>query len=422
MKIKILINILIMQVFFCQYADASYTTDAKSIIKEVLESSKEIRSLENTLLSREDLTLAERKYFFPKVGLLAEYNDYYGEKQPTLDEDISLTLSITSKLYSSVSKNKISTADNNRLAALYALKDKKSELYFTVMEQLINIEKSRGFLLESDLIREQMNDYIARISNAVAAGISPSSYLRETQLLLVRFNDVVSTVKSDIDSYFTQISLSTGYSIIDKDEVGLDDVFLELILSENIEFDPKVATSKNLNLLSKYHETEGLKYSAESQFEKFIVTAFNNTDIGLKDNANNGSRKVRESSAIGVSFDYKIFNYQKAKARSAAYHTYLSELELLDDNKEKVRAQVRQLDEGYATTMKKRNNLLEQIELSKSLIESQEREILVDRIEFIDVVKSLSELVQTHVSLLNNDIQLYDAIRSYKSLIAQPFN
>jgi outer membrane protein TolC len=418
----ILIKILLLQLFFCHTALGAYPVGVESIVKEVLENSREIKSLNNTLLSKEDLTEAEKKYFYPKVDFVVEYNDFYGKLDPTLEEDAELTLSLTSKLYSTVSKDKISTADNNRLSAFYKLKDKESELYFTVLTQLINIERSRMFLKESDAIREQMNDYISQISNAVYAGISPRSYLRETQLIKFRFDDVVATVESDIDNFFTQLSLSTGYNVINKNDIGLDTTFLKLIFSEKINFDSQMAVSNNLTLLSKYHEVEGLKYSAGSQFEKFKITAFNDTDIGLKSNDTNESRDVREDSAAGIRIEYKMFDIQRAKTQSASYKIYLSEIELLDNEREKIFVQVQQLSEQYATTTKKRGSLLEQIELSKSLIETQEREILIDRIEFIDMVQSLSELVQTHVTLLNNDVQLYDTILSYKNLIAQRFN
>lgn len=422
MRNTILTKILLLQLLVPLTALASYPIGTESIIRDILEDSREIKSLNNTLSSKEDLTEAEKKYFYPKADILVEYNDYYGKLDPVLDDDAVLTLSLTSKLYSTASKDKISTADNNRLSAFYKLKDKESELYFTVLTQLINIERSRMFLKESDLIREQMNEYISQISNAVYAGISPRSYLRETQLIKFRFDDVVATVESDIDSYFTQLSLSTGYNVVDKDEIGLDDVFVNLLLSEKTTFEPQATVSQNLSLLSKYHEVEGLKYSADTQFEKFKVTAFNDTDIGLKSNDTNESRDVREESSAGVRFEYKIFDIQRAKTQSASYKIYLSESELLDNEREKILVQVQQLSERYSTTIKKRSSLLEQIELSKRLIETQENEILVDRIEFIDMVKSLSELIQTHVTLLNNDIQLYDTILSYRNLIDSRFN
>lgn len=422
MRNTILTKILLLQLLVPLTALASYPIGTESIIRDILEDSREIKSLNNTLSSKEDLTEAEKKYFYPKADILVEYNDYYGKLDPVLDDDAVLTLSLTSELYSTASKDKISTADNNRLSAFYKLKDKESELYFTVLTQLINIERSRMFLKESDLIREQMNEYISQISNAVYAGISPRSYLRETQLIKFRFDDVVATVESDIDSYFTQLSLSTGYNVVDKDEIGLDDVFVNLLLSEKTTFEPQAAVSQNLSLLSKYHEVEGLKYSAGTQFEKFKVTAFNDTDIGLKSNDTNESRDVREESSAGVRFEYKIFDIQRAKTQSASYKIYLSESELLDNEREKILVQVQQLSERYSTTIKKRSSLLEQIELSKRLIETQENEILVDRIEFIDMVKSLSELIQTHVTLLNNDIQLYDTILSYRNLIDSRFN
>ncbi len=231
--------------------------------------------------------MLKKKYFYPKADLIVEYNDFYGKLDPTLDSDAELTLSVNSKVYSDISVSKISEADNNRLSALYDLKEKEIELYFEVMEQLINIERSREFLKNSDMIRGQMNDYIAQITNAVDAGISPRSYLRETQLVKVRFDDAVATVKSDIDRYFTQLSLSTGYQVVYKEFIGLKPELLDLILLEDIDFDGEKAVIQNFGLLSQYHIVQGLRYSAKNQFEKLKLTAFNDVNVGIKSNSTN---------------------------------------------------------------------------------------------------------------------------------------
>lgn len=424
MRTKDLINIVSvsMAIMLPSLASANYFIGSTDIVLDVLRNSKEIKSLEKLLLSKKDLVEIEKKYFYPKVDIAVEYNKFYGKIPPPLDADNELTLGIKSKIYSDVSKTKISAADNNRLLALYNLKDKESELYFSVIGQLINIERSRMFLIESDAISEQMNSYISQISTAVSAGISPRSYLRETELIKARFNDVVATVKSDIDSYFTQLSLSTGYEIDEKNSIGIDDTFIKLILAEDIVFNSERAVKNNFSLLSKFHEVQGLKDLANSQYEMLKVTAFNDAKVGLKSNATNKSWEVRETSSVGVLFELKIFDFQSAKSKSASYNVFLSQQEIYDNEKKRMLIQIQELSENYATTKRKRISLLEQIQLSERLIETQEKEILIDRIEFIDMVKSLTELVQTHVTLLNNDIQLYDTVVSYRGLIAQRFN
>jgi|GEM_PF-4509032 len=411
-----------MPIVFTPVAFTDYDIGPGAIFKDVLESSKEIKSLQNTLLAQEDLTESEKKYYYPKADLLIEYNDFYGEVDPAIEEDEELTLSITSQLYSDVALERISGAENNRLSALYSLEETKSGLYFSIIEQLINIEVSRQFLHESDTIREKMNKHIAQISNAVSVGVSPRSYLRETQLIKVRFDDVVSTVKSDIDNYFTRLSLTTGYVVEHKELIGLDHTFISLILAEDISFDAEQAMKKNLHLLSRYHEVESLKNSANSQFEKLKITAFNDTNVGLKSDADSSFGEIRETSSAGLRLEYKLFDFQRLKTRSSAHKIYLSEKGLLDSERERMLVQIQELSESYENNIKKRTNLLEQISLSKSLIETQEREMLIDRIEFIDMITSLSDLVQTYVALLNNDLQLYGTIVSYKTIIAERFN
>ena len=405
-----------------EVASASYAIDANDIFKEVIEQSRKITSLKKKLSSKEKLMDAERSYYYPKVEFSIDYSEFYGKQEPPLDSDSELVMSINSTLYSDVSSDRIRSADNNRLAAYYSLKQKENELYFNVVSELLKIERSRTFLAESDLIREKMDDFITQISNAVTAGVSPVSYLRETQLIKVRFNDTIATVKSDIDSYFTQLYLSTGYKVVDKDEVGLPSVLLNTVLAEKLIFDAQEGVNSNLDLRSKYHTVAALKHDADANFEKLIVSAFNDTNIGLKSNSDNLRGDVRESSAVGLRLQYQLFDRKKSKTKGAAYNTYESEMESLEDERDSMRAKIIELGENYDTMMNRRDNLLEQIRLSKNLIDSQEKEILVDRIEFIDMVKSLSELVRTHVTLLNNDVKLYDNISEYRSIISKPFN
>jgi hypothetical protein len=47
---------------------------------------------------------------------------------------------------------------------------------------------------------------------------------------------------------------------------------------------------------------------------------------------------------------------------------------------------------------------------------------LLGRIDFIDIVKSLPELIRTDVTLLDNDLDLYNTITDYKRLVSIKFD
>jgi len=399
----------------------TYAITAEDIIEEVLASSQEIISLRHNLQSKVDLTEAEKKFYYPTVDLIAEYKDNYGEPAPPVEEDAELTVSLSSTLYSSIASARVSLADNNRLVALYSLREKENEFYFEVMEQLINVERSREFLKQSAVIKEKMNEYIVRIGGAVEAGISPRSFLREAELIRVRFNDTVETVKFDIDSYFTQMSLIIGYEIENREDVGIDAKILLSILNQKTIFSPEMAIEKNLRLLSRRHEVESLKHTAETQFERTKFTIFNDTIVGMMDLPNSESGDVRDSSSVGLRVEYKLYDKRRKQTRSSSYNTYLSERELLQNEVLIMRSRVNELNETYSISTNRRENLKQQIELSLELLETQEREILVDKIFFIDMARSLAQLIQTYVSLLENDIQLFRTIISYKSIIDERF-
>jgi hypothetical protein len=198
--------------------------------------------------------------------------------------------------------------------------------------------------------------------------------------------------------------------------------FLESILQNEIAFDPSLPARNNFGLLAKYHQVQGLQDSADAQLEKMKLTFFNNTDNGLISTEANINRGLRNTSVVGLRFQYQLFDYQQIKNQSSSYNSYYSELALLDYEKENIYLKALQLKDNYFTLVKKRSNLLEQVKLSKELVAAQEREILLGRIDFIDIVKSLPELIRTDVTLLDNDLDLYNTITDYKRLVSIRFD
>lgn len=403
-------------------AYSAYPIGVDSIMSSVMTSSKEIDSFKKALLADDDLVESAKKYFYPKVNLNYEYNDYYGDTAPVNEEDFQATLELLITLYSDTAGSKISTAESNRLSSGYDLKEKVNELYFSIVTSLINIERSRVFLQDANVLKLQLKDYIARVSESVNQGISPNSYLKETELVKVRFDNIITTVEANVDRYFKDLSLDTGYIIQDKSKVGVSAEFLERFLQKERVFDPQLATRSNFAILAKYHQVEGLKHSVEALNERMSLSLFSNTDGGLMRTETNSERGVRNTSVIGLRFQYQLYDVQQAKTQSSGYNTYLSELALFGNDKENIYLQVQQLQDNYITLVKQRENVLEQVRLSKSLVATQEREILLGRIDFIDIVKSLPELIRTDVTLLDNDLELYTTITSYRRLVSKRFD
>lgn len=403
-------------------SSSSYEIGVEHIMSSVMTSSKEIESFKKLLLADDDLVASEKKYFYPKVNLTSTYNDYYGDISPPTDKDFDVRVELLMTLYSDTTSDKISAAENNRLSSGYNLKQKVNEIYFSIVGSLISIERSRIFLQDAKLIEIQLKNYIARVSESVNQGISPQSYLRETELVKVRFDNIITTVESNIDRYFKDLSLATGYKIKDSAKVGVNPDFLQAVIQNKIEFDPSLPARNNFGLLAKYHQVQGLHDSADAQLEKMKLTFFNNTDSGLISTETNINRGLRNTSVMGLRFQYQLFDYQQIKNQSSSYNSYYSELALLDYEKENIYLQALQLKDNYFTLVKKRSNLLEQVKLSKELVAAQEREILLGRIDFIDIVKSLPELIRTDVTLLDNDLDLYNTITDYKRLVSIRFD
>ena len=403
-------------------SSSSYEIGVEHIMSSVMTSSKEIESFKKLLLANDDLVASEKKYFYPKINLTSTYNDYYGDISPPTDKDFDVRVELLITLYSDTTSDKISAAENNRLSSGYNLKEKVNEIYFSIVGSLISIERSRIFLQDAKLIEIQLKNYIARVSESVNQGISPQSYLRETELVKVRFDNIITTVESNIDRYFKDLSLATGYKIKDSSKVGVNPDFLKAVLQNKIAFDPSLPARNNFGLLAKYHQVQGLYDSADAQLEKMKLTFFNDTDSGLISTEANINRGLRNTSVVGLRFQYQLFDYQQIKNQSSSYNSYYSELALLDYDKENIYLQALQLEDNYFTLMKKRDNLLEQVKLSKELVAAQEREILLGRIDFIDIVKSLPELIRTDVTLLDNDLDLYNTITDYKRLVSIKFD
>lgn len=401
---------------------ASYEISSSEIINEIISKSREIKSLQYVLESNKILSEAEKKYYYPKIKITTEYSHFDGQKvDPLLEKDSELIFGVSSLFYSDVTKDRILSADSKIASSFYQLINRKNSLYYTVMEQLVKIERNREFLKESEWIRVRLNDYMSQLENAVEAGIYPKSYLRESQIVKVRFQSVVDTAQSNIDKYFTDLSLKTGYKVLDKNKIGISPANIFVVMNYSPSFDSEDAMNRNMRIKIRYHEVESLKYLANTQNERIRFSVFSDVSNGLIENSKNQFLDVRETSTAGVRLEVDLFDIRKEKTKNAFFKNYLAEKEILDEEIEKINVQIQELKNMFETSKNKRENLISQIALGESLLEDQEKEILVDRIQFIDIVKSISEIIQTRVNNLDNDISIIEAVFNYQRIIGSVF-
>jgi outer membrane protein TolC len=417
------IGIFLIYVLMSKGVNAAYEISSSEIVSEAIKKSKEIKSLQYLLESNKILTEAEKSYFYPKLKLTAEYSNFDGQKvDPILEKDSELVLSINSLFYSDVTKDRILAADSKIASTYYQLVNRKSSIYYLVMEQLIKIERNREFLKESSWIKIKLDDYINQLEGAVEAGIYPKSYLRESQIVKVRFQSVVDTAQSNIDRYFNDLGLQTGYKVVDKDKTGVNSANIQIVMNYAPSFNFEDAVNNNIRIKSRFHEVESLKYLANAQDERLKLSFFSDINSGLIETSRNPFLDVRETSVAGIRVEVDVFDDRKYKTKNAFYKNYLAEKEILDDEIEKLSSQIQELKNKFDSSKNKRENLINQIALSESLLEDQENEILIDRIQFIDIIKSLSELIQTRVSQLDNDIAIIESVFGYQRVVGNAFS
>jgi outer membrane protein TolC len=127
----------------------------------------------------------------------------------------------------------------------------------------------------------------------------------------------------------------------------------------------------------------------------------------------------KNKSYVGLRVDYQLYDAQKSKQQSAAMAAYLDEKYALMDKQQKVRNDVLTLKNTLSSLLAKRENMLEQIRLNRELLETQKKEVIIDKVTFLEMSKNYLLFNQSYLSLLTLDTQIYDAIFEYGKLNAE---
>lgn len=389
----------------------AYTVGLDEVYQAALSVSNEYRATQQEAQSNQALAEAEQKYYMPKVQLTGEWNQYYGAQTPSPETTDALKLNVEMKLWGTGVDDKRSAAQNNIAASELLVTGMELSVYQTVLRYLAKIERTREYLADNEIIAQRLDDYVQKQRNASDEGSSSLSNLKEAELELSKFKDAVSRVRASIDQMFRSLREETNYQTETPEQVGISQTMLTQLLAQDISL---VTTEEvwqhNVELRNRTLLLDGQLSTANAQRERFSVSLVNETQLEVLGSDDWESGDVKNASYIGLKATYDLFNYQNSQSQKSAYHLYEAENERVDLLKEQMAAQLNSLQQEFLDTKDKRESLLEQIALNEDLVQTQERELLINKLEYVDIVKSLAGLNDSYAKLLNYDLALIDSV------------
>lgn len=397
-----------------------YPIGLEQVYQSALSVSNEYRAIQQEALSNEALYEAEEKYFMPKVSLNGEWNKYYGSETPDPSTSDALKLNVDIKLWGTGVADRTSAAYNNRTATSLLVTGTELSVYQTVLRYLAKIERTRQYLAENEAISERLNLFVQRQRVASNEGSSAISDLKEAELEQSRYRDSVSRIRTSIDQMFRSLREETNYHATNPDQVGLSTVTLAQLLTEDISLvDVSTILQNNVELQNRQRLLDAQLYSAHAQRERFSVSLVNETQMEVFGDDDWDSGDIKSDSYVGLKATYDLFNFQNNKSQKSAYYLYEAENERVNLLKEQLSSQLNSLQEEFLDTKDKRESLLEQITLNEELVAAQERELLINKLEYVDIVKSLASLNESYITLLNYDLTLTDSVVDILALNSQ---
>lgn len=406
--------------------DKQYPISVEAIVEQAGALSNEIKSVKSRIEASGYTLGSEQDYYMPRVTLADENKQWYGKPVLTPNVTNEVILSISSKLYGSEVDKRINSAEYGVAANEYLLEQKKLDLYYSVLVFLSKIERTRQYEYEASLLRIETVDYLNKLKRAVDSGIAPYSDLRQSELNLVRYDDAVYGAVSAKDKYFDDLEKATGLHISNRDDTGVNYQGLrDLIERRRFDLSVESVLSHNLEIKSKTADVERIRLAAESQNERFSLSFISdNATSTLPGNpAVSGDYGVGDpkssKSYVGLRAEYQLYDAQKSKQQSAAMASYRDEKYALMDKQQKMRNDVLTLKNTLSSLFAKRENMLEQIRLNRELLETQKKEVIIDKVTFLEMSKNYLLFNQSYLSLLALDTQIYDAIFEYGKLNAE---
>jgi hypothetical protein len=405
--------------------DKQYPVTVNTLVEQAERVSNEIKSVKSRLESSGYTLESEKDYYVPRAGIANEHKQLYGKPVLTPNVTNEVILDVTSKLYGSEVDKKINAAEYGVSSNEYLLDQKKLELYYSVLVFLSKIERTRQYEYEASLLRTETVEYLNKLKRAVDSGIAPYSDLRQSELNLVRYDDAVYGAISAKEKYFDDLERATGLYVSDRDNTGVNYQSLRnLIEGRRFDFSETTVLSNNLELKAKSADVERARLAAESQNERLSLSFISQNVTSTLDGnpATAGDYRAWDSknkSYVGLRVDYQLYDAQKSKQQSAAMAAYRDEKYALMDRQQKIRNDVLTLKNTLSSLLAKRENMLEQIRLNRELLETQKKEVIIDKVTFLEMSKNYLLFNQSYLSLLTLDTQIYDAIFEYGKLNAE---
>ncbi|MBR7889797.1 TolC family protein [Marinomonas sp. A79] len=409
-------------VMACRVQANEYPIGLEEVYQSALSVSNEYRALEQESRSAKALSDSENKYYLPTLSLTSEWYQYYGAETPDPEEEDTLKLNAEIKLWGSGVADKISAAGSNLEASQLLVFGESLSVYHTVLRYLAKIERTRVFLADNENIERRLKVYLEKQRNSSIEGASAMSSLKEAELEYSRFKDSVDRIRASIDQMFRSLREETNYQTDYPRDVGISVAMLEQLLAQDIASitEMNIVQSnlelRNRNLLLDYQ----LK-TAKAQRERFTVSLVNETQFEVFGSDDWDSGETKTDSYIGFEATYDLFNYQNSQGQKSAYHLYDAESERVDLLRLQLISQLNSLQKEFLDIKDKRESLMEQILLNEDLVTTQESELLIDKLEYVDIVQSLSGLSSSYTTLLDYELSLIDAVVDTMSLRSEKF-
>lgn len=417
-QVGVLALTILLSLGYCsanEPADAPvYDVKFEDVVKEALKVSYDFKALVHELKSSEILQDKEKKYYYPTATLSTEMNEYYGSPEPDPDSTGEGILTISAKLWGTGVSDRIGASDKNRLSGVMNLKSKELGIYYTVLKYLTKIEMTRHFKQETNTIRVELEEYYQKQLNATKLGVSTQSDAMEIELTKSRFEEKVFAVVSNISKYFRDLRIETSLqfgSEKETDRIGIDYNRLINILEQGVsDFESEKMIAKNYDLRSSDYVLGATRLSAMAQRERFKVELINESHLAAYGGNDSFETGDTDDSYVGLVLTYDLFNHSLAADQKSSIALYRAEKERYDNDILKFMGRLDAKVEDYKNTAVKRNNLIEQLRISRELIENQKNEIFTDNVTYQDIADSLSSLNQSQISLLNMELTLYDLL------------
>ncbi|EHZ2593629.1 TolC family protein [Vibrio parahaemolyticus] len=384
--IRTLFSLLIL------YSLNSNSKDYESYINEVNEKSFSIRIAEKAIEAEKKRLDSKVYYFLPKLNVV---NTYKEELKETSDiETNELKVTMTSKLYSSDTTEKVNEFEFKLKNAEIALLMEKERLSSDVTKSLINIHfynELRQFALS---LNTEVKELSNKLEQQYKLGTASSNDLNRASLLISKINNEINLIDKQIKLSISNIEAVTG---IPYPENGIK--VNDNVINRVKEFyQGDLDLTGNLGYRSLMYQRDIAKNVAIQQDPLYSI------DFSAEHNFIDEG-KSREESTFMLSanlylFDYSKFSEKRAQLDGVESAQLKMELRLYELNNNKNTFQL--YENSFVEEM---SNLDFQISKTKTLIDGQKDEYAVGKVGLYEMLNTRFDLFSTTKQKIDVEIK-----------------